>query len=364
MSCPICKKTPEIWSSISCGHVFCEHCITAHVQTTQARLEDAGVANDASSTINCPYCGVRIDRNDIRQLQLPRELLKLPNRVQELSVSLGGSRRLHRYWNRRGVTASKRAAELDDELTRARQNETNLRTTVADMQMQIDDITARLEATQLDLSRTRQEREQEVTRLSEELQAASYEARLHSIVTSALSLRALTTDRELSEQRGLTEHWRARYDEFVRNVRHFRRSENAADALMSGSVSSVSPSRSRRESTSSSTSFASCASALSGPLSPLAFQPTSRLRHSTRLRDHAPHRPTTESRFTVQAYPKPMAPVVTQNVPHCEVVTGHVWSTAGSNGFMRKFTCAHCRIMVKERKSTVDGVLVWVPVSC
>ena len=62
--------------------------------------------------------------------------------------------------------------------------------------------------------------------------------------------------------------------------------------------------------------------------------------------------------------PKPKQPVATRDVPACTAAGArHEWSTKGSNGSQRIYTCHTCRHVVKERKSgeTGPGPVVWVP---
>ena len=76
--------------------------------------------------------------------------------------------------------------------------------------------------------------------------------------------------------------------------------------------------------------------------------------------------PTTNSNHnqaTVAANPKPLGPCATDpySIPACTstVYNGHRWNTKGSNGFVRKYTCVGCEIIVKEKKVEKEGGSVW-----
>ncbi|KAI8984847.1 hypothetical protein BD414DRAFT_418031, partial [Trametes punicea] len=62
----------------------------------------------------------------------------------------------------------------------------------------------------------------------------------------------------------------------------------------------------------------------------------------------------------VSEYPKPPHPVATE-VDACRDGLGHSWTTRGSNGIVRRYTCQHCGFLVRERKSEFPGGQVWLP---
>ncbi|KAK7692546.1 hypothetical protein QCA50_004176 [Cerrena zonata] len=384
MSCPTCRRPPETWVSVTCGHIICEQCVRKHIQQAETRR-----THSEPIVVCCPLCNDEIDRTNIRKVILPRELQDLTSNYKATSLNLERSRLLHKTLSKRIKASSKQAARLDSELLNSRQTHTELETTITNLQAQLDEITAQFERARLDLSQTRIEREAEVARLKAELQTTTHQARTQSTVASALGLRSLVLEDELVEKRVDAERWQARYEQLVTDIQQFAIGrftpsgslEGGSSRRQSGNSDSVS---NRRRSSASSTpnSYATPRSIhLLSPL-PLPLQsPTPSSRHSirsvrstrsTHLYPSPPHSPPPAAApnhtiVTVAANPKPKAPCVTDpyTIPECTstVHNGHRWMTKGSNGSVRKYTCTGCEIVVKEKKAQRDGVSVWETVA-
>ena len=127
------------------------------------------------------------------------------------------SRKLHKYWSKRGKASTLRAAKLDSALLHTHQAQAELESQKTRLQTQLDEITSQLARAKIDC----REREEEVTRLKEELQVTSHQARTQSTVASALGLKTLVLEDELVEQRVNVERWQARYDQLDKDFRRF-----------------------------------------------------------------------------------------------------------------------------------------------